>query len=53
MRTPPADGVVTSLDVFAAADRLVMMRFGTRKPGQPEAEAWRTLAHTAAEARRC
>jgi putative hemin transport protein len=53
VRKPTADGVVTSLEVFDDADRLVMMLFGTRKPGQPEAEAWRALAHAAAEAGRC
>ncbi|GIX09253.1 hemin-degrading factor [Elioraea sp.] len=53
VRKPTADGVVTSIEAFDAADRLVLMLFGSRKPGMPESEAWRALAARVAEGAPC
>jgi putative hemin transport protein len=43
VRKPTTDGVVTSLELFDAAGRLILQVFGKRKPGQPECRSWRTL----------
>ena len=40
---PTVDGVVTSVEGFDAAGRLVVQFFGARKPGLPEHEDWRAL----------
>ena len=43
VRKPTVDGEVTSLELFDADKRNLVMFFGERKPGQPEIEAWREL----------
>jgi putative hemin transport protein len=43
VQKPTADGVVTSLELFDAQGRNVLLMFGQRKPGTPELAAWRTL----------
>jgi putative hemin transport protein len=53
VRKPTADGIVTSIEAFDAADRLVLMLFGTRKPGTAESDAWRALAIRVAEDASC
>lgn len=53
VRKPTVDGIVTSIEAFDAGNQLVLMLFGTRKPGMPEAGAWRALAARAAEAGSC
>ncbi|QLI82593.1 hemin-degrading factor [Chitinibacter fontanus] len=40
---PTSDGWVTSLELYAANDELIVQFFGVRKPGQPEDKAWRAL----------
>ncbi len=40
---PTADGVVTSLEAFDGEGELMAMFFGSRKPGQPEQQAWRDI----------
>jgi putative hemin transport protein len=42
VRKPTADGLVTSLEFYAAGE-LVTLLFGRRKPGIPEDERWRAL----------
>lgn len=44
VRKPTADGVVTSLELFDAAGEMILQMFGKRKPGNPELEAWRSIA---------
>jgi putative hemin transport protein len=44
VRKPTADGVVTSLELYAAMGEMILQVFGVRKPGQPEREDWRALA---------
>jgi len=53
VRKPTADGSVTSIEAFDAADRLVLMLFGMRKPGAAESDTWRALAAEVAEAASC
>lgn len=53
VRKPTADGIVTSIEAFDAKARLVVMLFGTRKPGIAESEAWRALAERVAAASPC
>jgi putative hemin transport protein len=53
VRKPTTDGVVTSIEAFDAGNRLVLMLFGTRKPGTPEDTAWRALAERVAEVTPC
>ncbi|OGX91525.1 hypothetical protein BEN49_19590 [Hymenobacter coccineus] len=43
VQKPTADGVVTSLELFDARGRNLLLMFGQRKPGAPELAAWRTL----------
>lgn len=43
VRKPTADGTVTSLELFDAAEGVIAMFFGKRKPGVPELEAWREI----------
>lgn len=43
VRKPTADGLVSSLELYAADGELVAQFFGQRKPGQPERCAWRQL----------
>jgi putative hemin transport protein len=50
VRKPTSDGIVTAIEAFDAADQLVLMLFGKRKPGEREDEAWRALAATIAAA---
>jgi putative hemin transport protein len=42
---PTTDGVVTSVEAFDAAGERIATFFGKRKPGEPELQAWRALAH--------
>ena len=42
---PTSDGVVTSVEAFDTDGELMAMFFGARKPGKPEREDWRALAH--------
>lgn len=49
VRKPTEDGMVTSLELFDAEDRLIAMFFGERKPGIPEDEGWRELIEQLAE----
>lgn len=43
VRKPTSDGVVTSLELYDDAGRLIATLFGERKPGRPELEGWRVL----------
>lgn len=43
VRKPTTDGVVTSLEIYDRDGGTIAQFFGKRKPGQPEAEDWRTL----------
>ncbi|MDO7874566.1 ChuX/HutX family heme-like substrate-binding protein [Hymenobacter sp. ASUV-10] len=43
VQKPTADGVVTSLELFDAQGRNLLLLFGKRKPGIPEQESWREL----------
>ncbi|WP_224244580.1 hemin-degrading factor [Hyalangium gracile] len=43
VRKPTIDGVVTSVELFDSAGETIALLFGKRKPGQPEAPAWRAL----------
>lgn len=43
VRKPSAEGTVTSLEIFDAADRQIAWLFGERKPGKPELESWRLI----------
>ncbi|MGI4884208.1 MAG: hemin-degrading factor [Janthinobacterium lividum] len=43
VQKPTADGVVTSLELFDARGRNLLLVFGQRKPGGPELAAWRAL----------
>ena len=45
VRKPTADGIVTSVEVFAADGTLMVQFFGKRKPGIPEAKHWTVLAN--------
>lgn len=47
---PTEDGAVTSIELLDAAGETIAMLFGARKPGQPEREDWRRLAHDVAGA---
>ena len=47
VRKPSSDGLITSWEAFDADGELIVQLFGARKPGQPELEAWRSLAETA------
>ncbi|MFT7724810.1 MAG: ChuX/HutX family heme-like substrate-binding protein [Roseateles sp.] len=41
VRKPTVDGLVSSLELYAADGELIAQFFGQRKPGQPERCAWR------------
>lgn len=43
VRKPTVDGLVSSLELYAADGELIAQFFGQRKPGQPERCAWREL----------
>ena len=43
VRKPTVDGVVTSLELFDHAGKVITMIFGQRKPGFPENIQWRAL----------
>ncbi len=43
VRKPTVDGMVTSLELFAADETLILQVFGKRKPGTPEDPRWRSL----------
>lgn len=43
VRKPTADGLVSSLELYATDGELIAQFFGLRKPGQPERCAWRQL----------
>jgi putative hemin transport protein len=43
VQKPTDDGVVTSVEVFDIQGELMVMFFGSRKPGVPEQPAWRDL----------
>jgi putative hemin transport protein len=51
VRKPTSDGVVTSVELFDAAGENIALLFGKRKPGLPEAPAWRQLAEELARTR--
>lgn len=40
---PTADGMVTSLELFDAQGRNLLLMFGKRKPGMPESPQWQSL----------
>lgn len=44
VRKPTVDGIVTSVEVFNPEGGRIGTFFGKRKPGEPELEAWRSLA---------
>lgn len=43
VKKPTTDGIVTSLELFDAAESTIAMFFGERKPGKPELNAWRVM----------
>lgn len=43
VRKPTSDGIVTSLEAYAADGTNLALFFGKRKPGQAENEGWREL----------
>ncbi|MBA4216095.1 MAG: hemin-degrading factor [Proteobacteria bacterium] len=43
VRKPTVDGLVSSLELYAADGELIAQFFGQRKPGQPERCSWRQL----------
>lgn len=43
VKKPTVDGVVTSLELYAANGENIALIFGKRKPGIPESETWREL----------
>ncbi|SNR71909.1 putative hemin transport protein [Methylobacillus rhizosphaerae] len=43
VKKPTDDGIVTSLEVFAADGSIMAQFFGERKPGKPELETWRHI----------
>lgn len=47
VRKPTVDGIVTSLELFAADGSCFCQLFGARKPGRAEDPAWRTLVEAA------
>ena len=49
VRKPTADGMVTSVELFDALGRPLLMLFGVRKPGMAENAAWRAIAEAAAD----
>ena len=49
VRKPTRDGVVTSLELFDADGRPLMMLFGARKPGKPENGVWREIAESSVD----
>ena len=46
VRKPTADGIVTSVELYGATGEQLALLFGTRKPGNPESQAWRSLAES-------
>jgi putative hemin transport protein len=44
VRKPTVDGIVTSLELYAADGSQIVSFFGKRKPGTPELEQWRAAA---------
>jgi putative hemin transport protein len=42
---PTVDGVITSVEAFDATGERIATFFGKRKPGEPELQSWRALAH--------
>lgn len=50
VRKPTADGMVTSIELFDAAGRPLLMLFGARKPGIAENLEWRAIAEAAGAA---
>ena len=43
VKKPTSDGIVTSLELYDAANESVLMMFGKRKPGQTEDPRWREV----------
>jgi putative hemin transport protein len=43
VQKPTSDGIVTSVEVFDHTGELMVMFFGSRKPGTPELQTWRDL----------
>ncbi len=43
---PTADGIVSSLELFADDGVLILQLFGKRKPGQAQLESWEKLIHS-------
>jgi len=48
VRKPTVDGIVTAVEFYDAADEVVGLLFGKRKPGELELPEWRTLAESLA-----
>ncbi len=48
VRKPTVDGIVTSLEAYAADNMLILQMFGERKPGIEELTDWRNLAESLA-----
>lgn len=46
---PTSDGVVSSLELFAADGELIALLFGKRKPGVPEDPKWRAIVERLGE----
>ncbi len=44
VRKPSTDGDVHSVEAYDAAGNMIIQFFGSRKPGTPELESWRSLA---------
>lgn len=43
---PTSEGTVTSVECFDADGEMIVQFFGKRKPGIPEQQSWRELAHS-------
>ncbi|MFT4103891.1 MAG: ChuX/HutX family heme-like substrate-binding protein [Burkholderiaceae bacterium] len=50
VRKPTSDGIVTSIELYDEAGRLIATLFGERKPGRPESPDWRALVSSLTEA---
>ena len=46
VRKPTADGIVTSLEVYAEDGQQIALLVGKRKPGTPESAEWRALVES-------
>jgi putative hemin transport protein len=50
VRKPTVDGIVTSLELYAHDESLILTVFGKRKPGIPENLTWRALVESGVKA---